>query len=129
MNTVKITLDLPTDRLADLQKFLEGKPSAPAAVKKPAKKEEPVPVPEAPAAITPSTKSDEGNGTGEQSAVENRGETKVDKSMLRAKGVEITKAGKQAELREIFKKFGATNLSSLAEEHYAEAYKLMEELI
>ena len=118
MNTVKITIDLPTDRLADLQKFLEGKPSAPAAVKKPAKKEEPVPVPETPAVVEKPTQAEE-----------KPAEAKVDKSMLRAKGVEITKAGKQAELREIFKKFDATNLSSLAEEHYAEAYKLMEELI
>lgn len=110
MNTVRITLDLPTDRLADLQKFLEGKAPAPAVAKKPTKKEEPVPVPETPA------------------VVEEPAEVKIDKSALRAKGVEITKAGKQDQLREIFKKFNATNLSSLAEEHYAEAYKLMEEL-
>ena len=48
--------------------------------------------------------------------------------MIRARGVEITKADKQDELRKIFDKFGAKNLSTLKEEDYAEAYKMMMEV-
>jgi hypothetical protein len=47
--------------------------------------------------------------------------------MLRARGIELTKAEKTGAIEEIFKKFGAKRLGDVKEENYEEVYKLMGE--
>lgn len=126
MEKVKVTLEISADRLSDLEKFL-------LKTEKPKKKAEPVPVPEEPAVVaappSPGVESNEGLGDGNDAKPESAsGSSAVTKSMIRARGVEITKADKQDELRKIFDQFGAKNLSTLKESDYAEAYKLMMEV-
>lgn len=52
----------------------------------------------------------------------------VTKNLLRAKGIEITKAGKQDQLKAAFEKFGATKLSEVDEASYEDLYKELEEI-
>lgn len=47
----------------------------------------------------------------------------IDKTALRALGVELTKAGKQEELAAALEKFGAKKLSEVKEEDYEALYK------
>ena len=115
MEKIKVTIEIPVERLGALQDFL-------TVTKSKTIKKEPVPVPEEPAVVAepaPSVESPKKDDTADNS---------VTKSMIRARGVEITKADKQDELRKIFDKFGAKNLSTLKEEDYAEAYKMMMEV-
>lgn len=53
-------------------------------------------------------------------------EEKITKTDVRAVALKISKAGKSDTLREIFSKFGATNLKGIAEEDYE---ALMRELV
>ena len=112
---VRITLDLPATRLPDLAKWLEEPSSAAAS----GLSEAPVPVPETPAIVALSK------------PVETLPDPPitVTKTMIRARGLELTKAGESASLGEIFRKFGAEKLSDLKEENYEEAYRLMGELL
>ena len=48
--------------------------------------------------------------------------------MIRAKGLELTQAGKKDTLEAVFKKFGADKLRDIKEEDYAEVYTLLGEL-
>ena len=104
---VRVTLDLPAERLPDLTKWL-AEPSNEAV---PARSEAPVPVPEVPAVVA--------------APVTSKPDEKITKTMIRARGLELTKAGKSDALGDIFKKFGASKLSDLKEENYEEAYGLM----
>lgn len=115
MNTVKITIELPVKSLADLQAFLlnefQGTPSADTAGKG-----------NEPAAAEP----DQAVAKSSESGVS--GPAPVTKTMIRAKGLELVKADKQAALESVFEKFGVKNLSALPEDKYEEAYRLMEAL-
>lgn len=132
MNTVRITIDLPVDRLADLERFLLN--------------EQPVPVPEVPAVVAEPRKPKRSNGAPKPAAEPNNESSepaaepsdepsepaapepepvKITKSMIRALGMEYTKAGRQAELAEVFAKFGASSLSKLEEKDFPEVYKLL----
>lgn len=118
---VKITMEIPVEKLTELQALLSS---------------EPVPVPEVPAvAVMPSAHigmAEEPEGNHDQLQPEPEQSSPADepvtKSMIRAKGLELTQAGKKAELEAVFKKFGAAKLRDLKEEDYAEAYKLLGEL-
>ena len=61
---------------------------------------------------------------------ENRltGEPAITKADVRAKGIEFTKAERHDELAEAFKKFGATRLKNLKEEHYADFVAYLDSL-
>lgn len=128
MEKIKVTIEIPVERLGALADFLtvtksEVKKTEPA--KKAQKKEEPVPVPE-----ELEEKPSIGNVQRATASADPAGRNdEVTKSDLRAVGVKLTKAEKQQELREVFKKYGATNLRTLDEEHYADALKDMEALL
>lgn len=130
MNTVKVTIDLPVNRLADLEKFLLNEP--------------PVPVPEVPAVVAepsmparpakavpanepePEQITKDPEPAAEPSVAEPEPEPiKVTKTMIRALGVEYTKAGRQDELAAVFAKFGASSLSKLDEKDFPEVYRLL----
>lgn len=127
MNTVKITIDVPVDRLADLERFLLNEqsipvPEVPAVVAEPKSKrstESPKPADE-PSTAEPAVAEDEPNTPEPEPEP-----VKVTKTMIRALGMEYTKAGRQAELAEVFAKFGASSLSKLEEKDFAEVYKLL----
>lgn len=106
MNTVRITIDLPVNRLGELQTFLLN--------------EEPVPVPEVPAVVAEPEQI-----TNEPEPIAEPEPIKVTKTMIRALGVEYTKAGRQDELAAVFAKFGASSLSKLEEKDFPEVYKLL----
>lgn len=122
---VKVTLEIPVEKLGELYALLTGE-----NVPQP-KHDEPVPVPEEPAVVAapmaerPAEKPEPAQQEPEQS---NPADEPVTKSMIRAKGLELTQAGKKAELENVFKKFGAAKLRDLKEEDYAEAYRLLGEL-
>lgn len=55
-------------------------------------------------------------------------EKPVTKAEVRAKAIEITKAGKQAELKAILNDFGASKLSEIKEADFSEVYKKLSEV-
>ena len=120
---VTITMEIPIEKLTDLQVLLSS---------------EPVPVPEVPAVVAAPAPSDsvrvakesaEKPGSVQQEPEQSDpADEPVTKSMIRAKGLELTQAGKKAELEAVFKKFGAAKLRDLKEEDYAEAYRLLGEI-
>ena len=120
---VTITMEIPIEKLTDLQVLLSS---------------EPVPVPEVPAIAAAPVPSDPVRVAEEpaekpgpvQQEHEQSGpaDEPVTKSMIRAKGLELTQAGKKAKLEAVFKKFGAAKLRDLKEEDYAEAYRLLGEI-
>lgn len=55
-------------------------------------------------------------------------ENLVTKADVRAKALEITKAGKAAELSAVFNSFGVSKLSELKEEDYADCLKKLQEV-
>ncbi len=57
------------------------------------------------------------------------GEEVITLEMLRNKGMEILKAKKQAEMKTLVESLGATSLTTVAEEKYAEAYAGLEALL
>lgn len=128
---VRVTIDLPAEKLSELQALLVT---------------EPVPVPEEPAVVAAPNKprrvSSEAGKRNESSVDEvartdaesnkpaerkpDNKPVKVTKEMIRARGIEITKAGKQDQLAAVFKQFGAANLRSIKEEDYEAVYKMLE---
>lgn len=125
MNVI-ITMEIPVEKLTELQALLTGNLPSIHDLER-----EPVPVPEEPAVVAtpmaerPAEKPEPVQQEPEQS---NPADEPVTKSMIRAKGLELTQAGKKAELENVFKKFGAAKLRDLKEEDYAEAYRLLGEL-
>ena len=133
---VKVTMEIPAEMLTDLQALLTGNPTSIQELYS-----EPVPVPEAPAVVAVpsipagntvsggSGKSEQSNTPGPENATAgSEAPAVVTKSMIRAKGLELTQAGKKNELEAVFKKFGAAKLRDLKEEDYAEAYRLLGEI-
>lgn len=53
----------------------------------------------------------------------------ITKAEVRAKAIEITKAGKQAELKQVLSDFGAAKLSEIKEIDYSEVYAKLSEVI
>lgn len=117
---VRVTIELPAEKLSELQALLIGKVPS-------------VPVPEEPAvAVTPTN----GKPTAEPEPVPEKHTedndkssdkpSKITKEMIRAKGIEITKAGKQDQLAAVFKQFGAANLRSINEDDYEAVYQMLE---
>lgn len=108
---VRVTIDLPAEKLSELQALLVT---------------EPVPVPEEPAVVAaPKTEPERPRETTKNVAPKSTG-VAITKEMIRAKGIEITKAGKQDQLAAVFKQFGAANLRSVKEEDYAAVYEMLE---
>lgn len=70
---------------------------------------------------------DEPKGNKEVSKPEE--ETSITKEMVRAKFMELIKAGKSKEAKEITKKYGASKLPELKEEDYSAVYKEVEALL
>ena len=126
---VTITMEIPVEKLTELQALLTGNLPSIHDLER-----EPVPVPEEPAVVAvPSTPAEQAPTAGESSGEPEKSDSSVPgepvtKSMIRAKGLELTQAGKKAELEAVFKKFGAAKLRDLKEEDYAEAYRLLGEL-
>lgn len=118
---VTITMEIPVEKLTGLQALLSGDLDAAAAVTPLAALEEPA------ITYTPieSKPVGEGDIPGDSPAPKAAEPVQVTKSMIRAKGLELTQAGKKAELESVFKKFGAVKLRDLKEEDYAEAYRLL----
>lgn len=120
---VTITMEIPVEKLTDLQALLSS---------------EPVPVPEVPAIVAAPAPSDPVRMADEpakkpgpiqqEPEQSDPADEPVTKSMIRAKGLELTQAGKKAELEAVFKKFGAAKLRDLKEEDYAGAYRLLGEI-
>lgn len=120
---VTVTMEIPVEKLPDLAKVLSGSEVKEEKKKaKPVKKEEPVPVPEVPAVVA-EPEPESFNKDPEPKA------EKVTKAMLRARGIELTKADKTDAIEGIFKQFGAKRLGDVKEENYEEVYKLMGELL
>ena len=117
---VKVTMEIPIERLGELYAFLTGE-NIPQL-----KHDEPVPVPEEPAAVVAPTEPAVPEGPEKKDSP--AANAPVTKSMIRAKGLELTQAGKKAELENVFKQFGAAKLRDLKEEDYAEAYRLLGEI-
>lgn len=133
---VTITMEIPVEKLTDLQALLTGNLPSIHDLER-----EPVPVPEEPAVVAvPSTPSgdpiasrsgDTGKSDTASAEIAETGSeapVMVTKSMIRAKGLELTQAGKKAELEAVFMKFGAAKLRDLKEEDYAEVYRLLGEI-
>ena len=133
MNTVRITIDLPVDRLADLERFLLNEqpvpvPEVPAVVAEPRKPKRSTGAPkpeDKPSTPEPAVEAAEPSDEPSEPAAPEPEPVKVTKSMIRALGMEYTKAGRQVELAEVFAKFGASSLSKLEEKDFPEVYKLL----
>lgn len=108
---VKITMEIPVEKLTDLQALLSSGPEAP------------VPVPEVPAIVAAPVEEKKTEPAAQVSKA-----PKVTKTMIRARGIELTQAGKKAELNEVFRKFGAEKLSAVKEEDYEAVYAALGEL-
>ena len=109
--TVKITMEIPVEKLTELQALLNSEV------------EMPVPVPEVPAVVVAPIEEKKPEPVKQEEAP-----AKITKTMIRAKGIELTQAGKKAELTEVFNRFGAEKLSAVKEEDYAAIYAALEEL-
>lgn len=127
---VRVTIDLPAEKLSELQALLTGKLPSIHDLER-----EPVPVPEEPAVVAAPTTGEPKSvakkpAKGDDKLSEKPAEklVKVTKEMIRARGIEITKAGKQDQLAAVFKQFGAANLRSVKEEDYEAVYKMLEEI-
>ncbi len=127
---VRVTIDLPAEKLSELQALLTGNLPSIHDLER-----EPVPVPEEPAVVaTPTTAEPvaEPKPVAKKPAKTDdkpaEKPSKITKEMIRAKGIEITKAGKQDQLAAVFKQFGAANLRSIKEEDYEAVYKMLEEI-
>lgn len=125
---VRVTIDLPAEKLSELQALLTGKLPSIHDLER-----EPVPVPEEPAVVAAPTAAEpvtEPKPVAKKPAkTDNKPAekpSKVTKEMIRAKGIEITKAGKQDQLAAVFKQFGAANLRSINEEDYEAVYEMLE---
>lgn len=139
---ITLTFDLTEENLDKLKAFCtDTKATTKVTTKKTAKKQ----VKEAPVAeaVEPAKEAIEnGNGTwtpggGAQDdsvpitspravTETEKAKEKITKTDVRAVALKISKAGKSDTLREIFGKFGATNLKGIAEEDYE---ALMRELV
>lgn len=121
MATVRITLDLPVSKLADLQVFLADVPEGyltpnPQKTKPAPKAQESGQKPAEPKVQESDQKSAE---------PEPEEPKKITKTMIRSLGVQLTKEGRQDEIAAVFSKFGVSALSQLKESDYAEVYKLL----
>lgn len=108
---VKITMEIPVEKLTDLQALLSSEHEAP------------VPVPEIPAVVAEPIEEKKPEPKAPETVA-----PKVTKTMIRARGIELTQAGKKAELNEVFRKFGAEKLSAVKEEDYEAVYAALGEL-
>lgn len=106
---VRVTIDLPAEKLSELQALLVT---------------EPVPVPEEPAIVA--APKIEPERPRETPKTDKSQSVSITKEMIRARGIEITKAGKQDQLAAVFKQFGAANLRSVKEEDYEAVYEMLE---
>jgi hypothetical protein len=115
MNTITLTLEATPENLRKLLWAMEGPielttPET-AEPKKPAKDiEEPPKGVEDPTVPEPAA-------------------PKIDKTALRELGLKLTKAGKQEELKNALKDFGATKLSQVKEEHYEALGRRLQEAL
>lgn len=138
---ITLTLDLTEDNLDKLKVLCTETKAVVKTTKKTAKKQvKEAPIAEAEKPVTEAIENGRGTwtpGAGEQddsvpiTSPETVTETekskeKITKTDVRAVALKISKAGKSDTLREIFSKFGATNLKGIAEEDYE---ALMRELV
>ena len=134
--TITVSMDIPLEKLTDLAKALSEleleEEAKKVGFKTKKKKADPVPVPEVPAVVAepaePAKAVPANEPEPEQVTKDPEPKAvKVTKAMLRARGIELTKAEKTGAIEEIFKKFGAKRLGDVEEENYEEVYKLMGE--
>ena len=139
---ITLTLDLTEENLDKLKAFCTSdKATDKTTAKKSAKKQtKEVPATEIVEPVKASIENNTGAGSQvgcehDESMLVNSQETvaetkevkeKISKTDVRAVALKISKAGKSDILREIFAKFGATNLKSIAEDDYE---ALMRELV
>lgn len=124
---ITLTLDLTAENLDKLKVFCQETGAAPAA--KTTEKKATVKTTTKPETTTKTEATEEAPQATERKAapgdnkdIEQKAVTLTD---VRAVALKLSKAGKSGVLKEIFAKFGATKLSEVPEENYAE---LMEEL-
>lgn len=139
---ITLTFDLTEENLDKLKAFCtDTKATTKVTTKKTAKKQaKEAPIAEAVEPVTEAIENDTGTwtpGGGEQddsvpitspetvTEIE-KAKEKITKTDVRAVALKISKAGKSDVLREIFSKFGATNLKGIAEDDYE---ALMRELV
>lgn len=126
---ITLTIDLTEENLDRLKVFCKDTKATAAATKKAAKKqarEEPVKEPTE-NDVAPWTPGGGNDDSVPATTTENEKATeKISKTDVRAVALKISKAGKSDVLREIFGKFGATNLKGIAEDDYE---ALMRELV
>lgn len=131
---ITLTIDLTEENLDRLKVFCKDTKATAAATKKAAKKqarEEPVKEPTendvAPWTPGGGEQDDSVPITSPETVTEiEKAKEKITKTDVRAVALKISKAGKSDVLREIFSKFGATNLKGIAEDDYE---ALMRELV
>lgn len=116
---ITLTLDLTTENLDKLKVFCQETGAAPAQTEKKA--------PAKQTAKTEAKQEPEQKAEPEKKAEEKKTDEKKALTLtdVRAVALKLSKAGKSETLKEIFAKFGATKLSEVPEDKYAE---LMEEL-
>lgn len=111
MNTITLTLEATTENLVKLQRiFGDENKSAPVKPIQVVKTEE------------PEVKEEKTETPVEEVK-------KITKTEIRAKAIELTKAGKQEQLKNILNGFGAEKLSALKEENYAECFEKLSEVM
>lgn len=117
---ITLTLDLTAENLDKLKVFCQETGAAPAQAEKKAAKAEPA---KAEAAKPEPEKKAEPEKTADEKKTEEKAALTL--TDVRAVALKLSKAGKSDALKEIFAKFGATKLSEVPEDKYAE---LMEAL-
>lgn len=122
MEKVKVTIEIPVQKLGQLQFFLEDSDRPAPNKKKP--EETGTALADAMNLDCPAADyADTGTGTVVGAAPEEvTEEKKITKTDLRALGVELTKAGKDNVLSAALAKFNAAKLSEVKEEDYGALY-------
>ena len=119
MTTIRVTMDVPANKLAALQGFLLDA-EAPEVIE-PAKAKEPEAVPQVIKAEAPRVE--------EPAPEEPKAEKTVTRADIRALGVKLSKAGRNAELAEVFSRFGVKNIKDLKEEDFAACHAALEAIL
>lgn len=121
MNTITVTVPFTAENLEILKQLTGESPKLAATVatenKKPADSVNKLPRKEEPAPANPTKTEPAKSETAE----------KVTKTDVRAIALKLSKAGKQAELQEIFKEFNAEKLSEIPETDYSALKARLEE--
>jgi hypothetical protein len=125
MTQITLTLDLTGETLDALRVLVDALNGVKEPSPKKAKtKETPAPAPKEPTGTEDMAPADPGDGAEVESLNES---LEISKADVRAAALKLSKAKKQAELKEIFAKYGGAKLSDIAEGDYAALLADLEE--